>query len=159
MPFAALATDVSYPSIVIGPWLLLFLALPIILLGEAAGARAAWIRRANIPAAVVGGMLIALLLLVLQQLRPGFIEVNGNTTHGLWLWATQPSWSFADVRPTDVERPLLILFFTCIGLNASWALARRGGWPLVLLLLLSIALAVIQAGVGAATAAMMRCPW
>lgn len=155
MPFAALATDVSSPAIVIGPWLLLFLALPIILLGEAAGARAAWIRRANIPAAVVGGMLIALLLLVLQRLRPGFIEVNGNTTHGLWLWATQPSWSFADVRPTDVERPLLILFFTCIGLNASWALARRGGWPLVLLLLLSIALAVIQAGVGAATAAAL----
>ncbi len=151
-PFAAVA-DGAVLSV--GPWALLLLALPIILLGEAITARLGWLRRANIPAAVVGGLLVALILLGLHETRPGTVELNGNTTHGLWLWATTPTWGIADARPTDVERPLLILFFTCVGLNASWAVARRGGWPLVILLGLSIGVAAFQAAVGAATAAAL----
>ncbi len=150
--FAAVADGAV---LTVGPWALLLLALPVILIGEAFTTRLGWLGRANIPAAVTGGLLVALVLLGLHEFRPGTVEVNGNTAHGLWLWATTPTWGIADGRPTDVERPLLILFFTCVGLNASWAVARRGGWPLVILLVLSIGVAAFQAAVGAATAAAL----
>jgi ESS family glutamate:Na+ symporter len=63
-----------------------------------------------------------------------------------------PQWDLAAVKATDVERPLLILFFTCIGLNASGAVARQGGRPLVVYLFLAAGIAVMQAVTGVLTA-------
>lgn len=140
------------PFVAIGPFTLLGLAIPVILLGEQLSKRVGWLGRSNIPAPIIGGLLVALLLLVLGEMRPGWITLNGSTANPYWLWPVLPQWDFSLPKSTDVERPLLILFFTCIGLNASWAVARRGGLPLLVYLGLATGFAVIQSVTGVLTA-------
>ena len=152
-----LATTAA-PALTVGPFLLLGLAVPVILLGEALARRIGWVRRSNIPPAILGGLLVAAGLLALAEWAPGRLAVQGNTGHAFWLWPVLPQWDFAAPKPTDVERPLLILFFTCIGLNASWGLARQGGVPLLIYLGLAAALAVVQAALGGATALALGQP-
>lgn len=139
-------------SLEIGPFLLLFLAIPVLLLGEVIASRVGWVRHSNIPPPILGGLIVAVGLLVASRVAPGAVNLQGNTANVFWLWPILPQWDFAAVRATDVERPLLILFFTCIGLNASWRLAKQGGLPLVIYLALAAGIAVIQAATGAATA-------
>jgi ESS family glutamate:Na+ symporter len=140
------------PAFTVGPFLLLGLAVPVILLGEWLARRIGWVRRSNIPPAILGGLLVATGLLALAEWAPGRLAVQGNTGNAFWLWPVLAQWDFAAPKPTDVERPLLILFFTCVGLNASWRLAGRGGVPLLVYLGLAAALAVVQAVLGGATA-------
>jgi ESS family glutamate:Na+ symporter len=97
----------------------------------------------------VGGWLVAVALLAAAEFRPGLIDVRGNSANPFWLWTVLPQWDLALPRSTDVERPLLILFFTCIGLNASWGVARLGGRPLAIYLLLAAIITVMQAITGA----------
>ncbi len=139
-------------SIEIGPFLLLLLAIPVLLLGEVIAERVNWVRHSNIPAPILGGITVAVALLLAARFAPGVVSLHGNTANPIWLWPILPQWDFAAVRATDVERPLLILFFTCIGLNASWRMAKQGGVPLLTYLALAAGIAVIQAVTGAATA-------
>lgn len=132
----------------IGPFAVLLLAVPVVLLGEVLTRRLPLLRQFNVPPAIVGGLLVALAALFAAELRPGWIALQGNTTNTLWLWVVLPQWDFSAVRAAGVDRPLLILFFTCIGLNASWSLARQGGRPLVIYLLLAASIAVVQAVFG-----------
>ena len=145
---AATASSTLY----IGPFVLLALAIPVVLLGEFIFNRIGWLHRANVPPPIIGGLLVAVALLLLAQFAPGFVTLQGSTANPFWLWSVLPQWSLGAPRMTDVERPLLILFFTCIGFNASWSVARKGGLPLVILLALSIALSAVQAATGALTA-------
>lgn len=145
-------TPADTPYLAIGPFTLLALAIPVILLGELLSKRLGWLGRSNIPAPITGGLLVALLLLLVGELLPGWLTVNGSTQHPLWLWPVLPQWDLTTPKPTDVERPLLILFFTCIGLNASWSVARRGGLPLLIYLGLATGFAVIQSATGVLTA-------
>lgn len=139
----------------IGPFTLLVLAIPVLLLGEQLNRRLGWLGRSNIPAPIVGGLLVAGVLAFLGESHPSLLTVQGSTGSTLWLWPILPQWDLAAVKPTDVERPLLILFFTCIGLNASWGVARSGGWPLVIYLGLATAFAALQTITGVATALAM----
>ncbi len=136
----------------IGPFVLLLLAVPVILAGEALTRRIRWLRVSNIPPAITAGLLVAVGLLAIGKLFPGAVEVQGSTGQPGWTWLVSPEWGFVAPRPMDVERPLLILFFTGIGLNASWRLARQGGRPLLLYLGLAAAIGLGQAVSGAATA-------
>ena len=140
------------PLISVGPFALLLLALPVVLLGEALNRRFAGLRRLHIPAAILGGLLVAAALLVVGELRPGTMRIAGETSATAWLWPVLPQWDLSAPRSAGVERPLLILFFTCMGLNASLALARQGGRPLLLVLALASVLSVVQAVVGAGLA-------
>lgn len=157
-PFATLPyrrvimTILAQLSIEIGPFLLLLLAIPVLLFGEFMAERVNWVRHSNIPPPILGGLIVAVALLLAARFAPGVVHVQGNTANPIWLWPILPQWDFAVVRATDVERPLLILFFTCIGLNASWRIARQGGLPLLIYLALAAGIAVIQAVTGAATA-------
>lgn len=151
---AAPATS-SASSIVIGPFALLLLAIPVLLLGEQLGRRIGWLHRSNIPAPISGGLLAAVALLLLTEFLPGFVTLQGSTSNPYWLWPVLPQWDFAAARPTDVERPLLVLFFTCIGLNASWSVAKRGGWPLLIYLGMATGFAAVQTVTGALTAIAM----
>jgi ESS family glutamate:Na+ symporter len=47
-----------------------------------------------------------------------------------------------------VNLPFLVAFFTCIGLNASWSLVRKGSLQVLLFLALAGMLAIIQNGIG-----------
>lgn len=134
---------------------LLGLAIPVVLLGEWLVHQLGWLQRANIPAAIVGGLLVSVGLLVCAEVRPGLLAINGNTANAFWLWPVLPQWDFVVAKPTGVERPLLILFFTCIGLNASWRTTKQGGRWLVMFWALASLIAVIQSVVGMGLAKAM----
>jgi ESS family glutamate:Na+ symporter len=90
--------------------------------------RIAWLDRLNIPAAVVGGLLFALLVLVG---RDRFLSVQLDT-------AAQPVLSVA--------------FFSTIGMGASLALLRAGGMQVVVFLLFATAFCLVQNFLGIAIA-------
>jgi len=106
-----------------------------LLAGYAIRRRVPLLSRFNIPAPVIGGLLVALGLLACRH------------------W---------NVRPlqfdTGLERPLMIAFFTAIGFNASVLLLRASGRQVVLFLGLATALAVIQNVVGIALAKAFGLP-
>jgi ESS family glutamate:Na+ symporter len=143
------------PPFVIGPFALLLLAIPVLLFGEQLVKRVGWLGRSNIPAPIMGGLIVAIGLALVAESVPGLLSLQGSTANACWLWPVLPQWTFAAGRPTDVERPLLILFFTCIGLNASWSVARSGGLPLLIYLGLATAFAAVQTITGIATAVVM----
>ena len=87
--------------------------------------------RFNIPASVIGGLLVAFALLACRH------------------------WDAAPVQfDTTLERPLMIAFFTSIGFNASVSLLRISGRQVALFLGLATFLAVVQnvVGIGVAKA-------
>src|SRR5262249_1879407 len=87
--------------------------------------------RFSIPAPVIGGLLVALLMLACRH------------------------WNVTPIRfDTGFEQPLMIAFFTGIGFNASTTLLKIGGRQILLFLGLASGLAVIQnlLGVGMAKA-------
>lgn len=140
------------PLISVGPFALLALVVPVVLMGEGLNRRFTVLRRLHIPAAILGGLLVAVALLVVGELRPGLVRLSGETNNLGWLWPVLPQWDLSEPRAAGVERPLLILFFTCMGLNASLALARQGGRPLLLFFALASLLSALQAFAGAALA-------
>ena len=96
-----------------------------LLAGYAIRQRLPQLARFNIPASVIGGLVVALALLVCRH------------------------WDFAPVQfDTALERPLMIAFFTSIGFNASVSLLRISGRQVALFLGLATFLAVVQNFVG-----------
>ncbi len=88
--------------------------------------------RFNIPAPVVGGFIFAALALTLRQ--TGVL-----------------AFEFTDT----LQRPLMVAFFTSIGLGASFGLLRIGGWQVVLFWMLASLLALLQNGIGLGLAKML----
>jgi ESS family glutamate:Na+ symporter len=90
--------------------------------------RIGWLDRLNIPAAVVGGLIFALLVLVG---RDRFLSVQLDT----------------------VAQPLLsVAFFSTIGMGASLALLRAGGLQVVIFLLFATVFCFVQNFLGMAIA-------
>jgi ESS family glutamate:Na+ symporter len=97
--------------------------------------RVAPLSRHNIPAPVIGGLLVAL-------------AVTGLRAAG-----------HEPVRfDTQLQTPLMIAFFTSIGFGASVPLLRSGGPAVVLFLALSTVVAVVQNVAGAAVAGLLGVP-
>ncbi len=109
----------------------LALAAVVLFLGYGVRKRIGVLDRFNIPAPVIGGFLFAALSLVLRQ--AGMLAVEFDTT---------------------LQAPLMIAFFTTIGLGASFKLLRVGGPQVVVFWVLASVVAVCQnlLGVGLATA-------
>lgn len=85
--------------------------------------------RFNIPAPVIGGLLVALVVLACRY------------------------WDYTPVRfDTGLKEPLMIAFFTSIGFNASVALLKVGGRQVVWLLGLATVALIVQNLVGMALA-------
>ncbi|MFM8493935.1 MAG: sodium/glutamate symporter, partial [Planctomycetia bacterium] len=100
-------------------------------LGFAVVAAVPPLRRFNVPAAVVGGLLVAVAVSVARA--TGVATVGFDTT---------------------LQTPLMTAFFTSIGLSASLSLLRVGSGQALLFLVLASVLAVIQnlIGIGVALA-------
>jgi ESS family glutamate:Na+ symporter len=100
-------------------------------LGFALVAAVPALRRFNVPAAVVGGLVVALAV--------SLARTTGLATVGF---------------DTTLQTPLMTAFFTSIGLSASLSLLRVGSGQALLFLALSSVLAVIQnlIGIGVAIA-------
>jgi ESS family glutamate:Na+ symporter len=91
--------------------------------------------RYNIPAPVIGGLLVALAVTALRGV--GYQPVSFDTT---------------------LQAPLMIAFFTSIGFGASVPLLRSGGPAVALFLALATVVAVLQNVVGAMVAAGLGVP-
>jgi ESS family glutamate:Na+ symporter len=103
--------------------------------GYALQGRVSLLSRHNIPAPVIGGLLVALAVTALRA--AGHQPVSFDTT---------------------LQAPLMIAFFTSIGFGASVPLLRSGGPAVAVFLALATAVAVLQNVVGAMVAAGLGVP-
>ena len=110
----------------------LALAAVVLFAGYGIRRRIGVLDRYNIPAPVVGGFLVAILALVLR--------VTGLVT-----------FEFTDT----LQAPLMIAFFTSIGLGASLALLKVGGPQVLLFWGLATVLVVFQDALGVAVATVL----
>ncbi|NWF07651.1 sodium/glutamate symporter [Pseudomonas salomonii] len=101
----------------------------VLLLGRWLVARIGFLRAYSIPEPVVGGLLVAALLLLLRVLTD--IEVRFDAS---------------------LQAPLMLAFFATIGLNADFASLKKGGRILGIFLLIVTALLVVQNAMGIALA-------
>jgi ESS family glutamate:Na+ symporter len=138
----------------ISAWFTVVLAIPVLLLGELLVRRLRLLARFNIPAPVVGGLLVSLLVLGgnMSGLLAARFQSSVSTQWWTWIVTTETEWSGAPSKNVNV--PFLVAFFTCIGLNASWTLVRKGSLQVLLFLAVASALAILQncIGVGLAKA-------
>jgi len=136
-------------------WLAVLFAIPVLLLGESLVRRIKFLSRFNIPSPVVGGLLVSLLILVGNVGH--FFEARFQTTVSAkwwtWLVTVEPDWVNAPSK--NVNLPFLVAFFTCIGLNASWSLVKKGSTQVLIFLAAAGCLAVLQNGIGVALAKLM----
>ncbi len=138
----------------ISPWLLPLLALPVLLIGEWVCRRVAVLARFNIPAPVVGGLGVSLLVLALSFFGVS-IGFAARTDASWWTWLVTPEPEWV-LRPQKaVNLPLLVAFFTCVGLNSTWSIVRSGSWQLLLFWVLATALAVAQNILGVSIARLL----
>jgi ESS family glutamate:Na+ symporter len=91
--------------------------------------------RYNLPAPVLGGLLVSILVLVARQKDVTLFEFD-----------------------MKLRLPLQNAFFTSIGFGASLALLKKGGRQVLLFLLIAVVAAVLQNVVGAATAVATNQP-
>lgn len=88
--------------------------------------------RYNLPAPVLGGLLVSLAVLIARECDYTLFEFD-----------------------TTLQSPLMIAFFTTIGFGASFGLLKKGGKLVLLFFLLCTVAAVLQNAVGAATAVLV----
>jgi ESS family glutamate:Na+ symporter len=110
----------------------LLVSMVVYFAGRALVARLDVLKRFNIPAPVVGGGLVAILL----ALADGLLHVRLGFNLAL-------------------KDSLLLMFFTTVGLAADARMLVKGGLPLVLFLAISVVLIVVQNVIGIGAASLM----
>ncbi len=138
----------------ISPWLLLLAAVPVLLLGEWMVKRIRVLRTFNIPAPVVGGLVVCLLVLIANLLERSTgasalgLHIQTRVAAPWWSWwvTAEPEWTAS--TEVDVMLPFLVGFFACLGLNASWALVKKASWQLPLFLSIAALLIIVQDVIG-----------
>ena len=109
------------------------LALLMLLLGQAIKKRVKFFQKYCIPAPVIGGVIFAVVHLVMYQ--TGIVNINMDTSY-----------------QTDMQN----LFFTCVGFGITFSLAKKGGSRLIKYFIMAALLAVIQGGVGVGVAKLVH---
>jgi ESS family glutamate:Na+ symporter len=142
----------------LSPWLLLLLAVPVLLLGEAVVRRMPVLARFNVPVPVAGGLLCSGLVLVLKLTGLAAIAFSTKVSAGWWTWLVTPEFEWVARPAKNLNLPLLVAFFTCVGLGAPVRVLRTGGRALAVLLLGATLLAVVQNAVGGALAVALGAP-
>ncbi len=142
----------------LSPWFLLLLAVPVLLLGEGVVRRVPVLARFNLPVPVVGGLLVSALLLAVNASGLAGVAFATKVSAGWWTWLVTPEVEWAARPLKNLNLPLLVAFFTCVGLGAPVQVLRSGGRALAVLLLAATALAVLQNTVGVAVALALGAP-
>jgi len=93
------------------------------------------LRRYNIPAAVFGGLLVAILISIFREFNIATVKFD-----------------------TTLQAPLMTAFFTSIGLSASFQLLKTGSRQALVFLGLATFIAVVQSVIGMATAFLFGQP-
>ncbi|AWK15206.1 sodium/glutamate symporter [Candidatus Fukatsuia symbiotica] len=104
----------------------------VLLLGRKLVKSVSFLQKYTIPEPVAGGLLIAVLLLLVQQ---------------IWGWEIRFDMSLKD--------PLMLTFFATIGLNANLASLRHGGRLLMTFIFVVVGLLLMQNAIGITLAKMM----
>lgn len=138
----------------ISVWVAVVLAIPVLLLGEFLVRRIAVLARFNIPAPVASGLLISIAILMFN-LTGGDLKFVTKTDAAWWTWLVTTEIDWQKNPALDVNRPFLVAFFTCIGLNASWSLVKKGSVQVLLFLGLAGALAIFQNLIGVGLAKLL----
>jgi len=141
----------------LSPWWLLLLALPLLLLGQYVLRSVPALARFSIPVPVVGGLLFALACLLLR-LAGLDLTFATKVDAPWWTWLVTPDTEWLARPAKNINLPLLIGFFTCVGLAAPLRLLASGGRMLAVLLLGTTVLAVLQNAVGLAVATALGAP-
>ncbi len=110
----------------------LSMAILLLLLGYGIRKKIHFFEKFCIPAPVIGGLLFAILVLILKQSNVIVIKMD-----------------------TTFQSPFMIAFFTTVGLGASFGLVKKGGVPLVVYWLLCGILAIIQNVIGVVCAKLV----
>ena len=110
----------------------LALAGIVLFVGYGIRARVPLLARLNLPAPVIGGLLVAALITGLRQRGLTVLQLD-----------------------TTLQAPLMIAFFTTVGFGASVSLLRVGGPAVLVFLVVSTIAAVLQNVLGAAVALAM----
>ena len=110
----------------------LALATALFFIGQLIVQRSTFLQRYSIPVPVVGGVLFALLLAVAGLVADVQLTMDDS--------------------PRD---PLLLAFFATLGLGADVRSLMRGGWKLVILIGLFVALMILQGTIGLAMARVL----
>ncbi len=113
-------------------WETVMVAILVLFLGRELNRKFTFLNRYNIPEPVSSGVIVSVLVTF-------FFLLTGTTI------------SF-DLFFRDV---LLIVFFTSVGLSSSLTELFRGGWSMIILLILSTLLIIIQNGVGMSLANLL----
>jgi ESS family glutamate:Na+ symporter len=113
----------------VDPFISFTLAILLLFIGKGLTQRYGWLRRYNIPEAVVGGVLCALVACTLYYMFDVRVVF--------------------DLGARDM---LLLYFFAAIGMGTDVRTLREGGRPLVVLLALASAFMLLQNGLGMAVA-------
>ncbi|CAM3923447.1 sodium/glutamate symporter [Avibacterium gallinarum] len=103
----------------------LALACLVLLLGYFLVKRVRLLNHYNIPEPVVGGFVVAIILTVVHQF-----------------------WGLSFSFDTDLQRTMMLTFFTSIGLSANFSRLIKGGMPLVIFLFVAAGLIALQNTVG-----------
>jgi len=138
----------------ISVWYAVALAIPVLLLGEFLVRRIAVLARFNIPAPVASGLLISVAILIFN-LAGGDVKFITKTDAAWWTWLVTTEIDWQKNPALDVNRPFLVAFFTCIGLNASWSLVKKGSVQVLLFLALAGGLAIFQNVIGVGLAKLL----
>ena len=136
---------------------LLALAIPVLLFGEWLTRRIKFLNNSHIPPAVIGGLIAAVIVLVVNESGLTSIKIDSKVYEYWWTWLVTPEaeWTKSTLKGVNVYQPLLIAFFTCIGLNASWGVAKKGGLALIIYLVISTLFVFVQNGLGIVLAKLM----
>ena len=142
----------------LSPWFLLLFAVPVLWLGEGVVRRVPVLSRFNLPVPVVGGLLFSTLLLAVNASGLAGLTFATKVSAAWWTWlvTTEIEWAARPLK--NLNLPLLVAFFTCVGLGAPVQVLRSGGRALAVLLLTATALAVLQNTVGMALALALGAP-
>lgn len=140
------------------PWFLLLLAIPILLLGEWLLKRIPLLARINIPVPVAGGLLFSAACLCLNLSGLATVSFGTKVSAGWWTWLVTPDIEWLARPAKNLNLPLLIAFFTCVGLGAPLRMLLGGGRMLVVLLLATTVLAAVQNAAGVAVAVALGAP-
>jgi ESS family glutamate:Na+ symporter len=139
----------------LNPWWLLALVAPILLGGEWLQRRVAVLGRFNIPPPVVGGFLFSLLVLAFNVSGLGTLAIGNKVDAGWWTWLVTSETEWAARPEKTVHLPFLVGFFTCVGLNATWLVVRRGSHQLLVFWVISAGLVLAQNLLGTALARLL----
>lgn len=142
-------------AVTISGWQLLLIAIPVLMCGEWLVRRVPFLSRFNVPAPVASGLLISLLVLLANVTDLATVKLATKVDQKWWTWLVTTEIDWANKPKVDIFRPFQVAFFTCIGLNASWALAKRGGIIAIIFVAIGAGFALLQNIVGLGLAELL----